>query len=113
MKNFLLLVFLMLIFNVKSQVNVSYLPNTGISTINLGVRSSNINLKRGPTLFFGGLSLIVVGVLMPQEYYITPSGFKVDKPFMQQTLKSVLILSGSGLATVGVIFTIKDNKNEY
>jgi len=112
MRNVLLLFFLTLLFNVKSQVNLSYLPNTSGTVINLGVRPQNSSLKRGPTLFFGGLSLIVVGVLMPQEYYITPSGYKVEKPFMQQTLKSVLILSGSGLTTIGIVFTIKDNKNE-
>ena len=118
MKTILYLLFMLITINCLSQVNVNYgqygtRPNVNL---NLGLNTTtpvlnNINnsyLKRGPVLFFTGLTLIGTGIMTQSDVYTTPSGFQVSKPFLQQGLKTYLLIGGSVFTTIGTVFIIKD-----
>lgn len=117
MNKLLVLFFLFLIFNCYSQGNIT-INGTNLgpqSRVNLNLNigpNLNKNYKSGPIIVISGLSLIAAGYFLPPEQYTTPSGYKVDKPFLNQGLRPIVMATGLALTTVGVVITIKDRKNE-
>lgn len=126
MKTILYFLFMFMTITCSSQVNVTYgqygtRPNVNL---NLGLNTTtpivnginNSSLKRGPVLFFTGLTLIGAGIMTQPDKYTTPSGFQVEKPFMEQGLKTYLLIGGSLFTTIGTVFIIKDgnpNKKKH
>lgn len=111
-------IFILFSFFVNSQTNVTlnggYLGQiprqTSNININLGV--SNSQIKRGPIMLLTGASLVITGCFMSPETYTTPSGFKTEKPFLRQGLRTFMVIGGSVLTSVGVVYTIKDQKTK-
>jgi len=126
MKTIFFFLLITITLNCKSQVNVTYgqygtRPNVNL---NLGLNTTtpivnginNSSLKRGPVLFFTGLTLIGASIITQPDVYTTPSGFQVEKPFLQQGLKTYFLLGGSVFTTIGTVFIIKDgnpNKKKH
>lgn len=108
---------LFLMFNCYSQgnltINGSNLGNSSRVNLNLNVGPNlNKNYRSGTIIMVSGLSLMVAGYFLPAEQYTTPSGYKVDKPFINQGVRPIVVLGGALLTTVGVVIVIKDKKNE-
>lgn len=123
-----LLVFLMC-FNVYSQdinlnINGSYLNNTYGNSVGVQYRPSvnlNVDLSQGysirssygepsfptgPAFLLGGAAMALAGFLTVPDYYMTPSGEIVTKPFFRQGARMLSIVTGAVLVTVGVVITI-------
>jgi hypothetical protein len=120
MKRILSIIVILLTFSSFGQINGTYLPNTNVRpnvNVNIGFNTTtpllNTNKNtRGPIIMLTGAGILITGVMMPPEKYTTPSGYSVDKPFFNQGLRALMVIGGSCLTTVGVVFTIKDNSKK-
>ncbi len=124
-----LLVFL-ICFNVYSQdislnINENYptnysgdftiIQNNPKTNLNIGLSQryksqySEPSFPKGPAFILGGSVMALAGFLTVPDYYTSPSGEIVTKPFFRQGARMLAIMTGAILTTVGIVITISGN----
>jgi hypothetical protein len=94
-----------------SSVGVQYTPRVNVNVdLSQGyrIRSSygEPSFPTGPAFMLGGAAMALAGFLTVPDYYMTPSGEIVTKPFFRQGARMLSIMTGAVLVTVGVVITI-------